>query len=95
MSKRILIKSLARWSKETFSDVLQRIATLEDIIKVKELQVQDQPSHNNREGLNKVEATLRRFLAIEEEYRRQKAGMKWFKERDKNTNLFHSYARGR
>ncbi|KAH0695122.1 hypothetical protein KY290_021422 [Solanum tuberosum] len=61
-------KAFARWSKETFGDVFQRIATLEDVIKVKELKLEAQPSPNNRAELNKVEAELRRFLAIEEEY---------------------------
>ncbi|XP_049388501.1 uncharacterized protein LOC125852861 [Solanum stenotomum] len=72
-----------------------KIATLEDVIKVKEEQLEVQPTQANRAELSKMEAELRKYLSIEEEYWRQKAGMKWFQEGDRNTKFFHSYVRGR
>lgn len=31
-------RALAGWSKETFGDIFERMATLEDVIKVKEIE---------------------------------------------------------
>ncbi|KAG5586748.1 hypothetical protein H5410_047182 [Solanum commersonii] len=44
-----------------------------------------QPSIRNRSELSKVEAELKKYLRIEEEFWRQKAEMKWVLERDKKT----------
>ncbi|KAH0696829.1 hypothetical protein KY289_014311 [Solanum tuberosum] len=84
-------KALSAWSKEIFGNVFQQIATLEDIIKVREAQLQIHPSADNRAALSKVEAGLKNYLRLEEEFWRQKAGMKWFKEGGMNTKIFHSY----
>ncbi|XP_019229533.1 PREDICTED: uncharacterized protein LOC109210559 [Nicotiana attenuata] len=49
----------------------------------------------NRERLQKVQAEIIRYLAIEEEFLKQKAGMAWFKDGDRNTKFFHAQVRGR
>lgn len=49
----------------------------------------------NRMELSKVETNLRRYLIMEEEFWKQKAGMKWFTQGDRSTKLFHSYIQGR
>lgn len=36
-----------------------------------------------------------RFFKLEEEYWKQKSGMCWFKDRDRNTKFFHSYVKWR
>ncbi|XP_059288627.1 uncharacterized protein LOC132041979, partial [Lycium ferocissimum] len=41
-------KALARWSKETYGNIFQQISTLEDVIKVKELQMETNPSEQTR-----------------------------------------------
>ncbi|KAH0757746.1 hypothetical protein KY290_021239 [Solanum tuberosum] len=69
-------KALSAWSKEVFGNVFQQIAMLEDIIKVREAQLQIHPSADNRAALNKVEVELKNYLRLEEEFWRQKAGMK-------------------
>ncbi|XP_015161041.1 uncharacterized protein [Solanum tuberosum] len=61
-------KALSAWSKEVFGNVFQQIATLEDIIKVREAQLQIHPSADNRAALNKVEAELKNYLRREEEF---------------------------
>lgn len=52
-------KALSEWSKETFENIFQNIATIEDVIKVKETQVDIMPNASNRPELNKVEAELK------------------------------------
>jgi len=63
--------------------------------KVKEAQLEINPSAGNREELSKAEADLKKYLHMEEEYWKQKAGMRWFQDGDKNTKKFHSYVKGR
>lgn len=43
----------------------------------------------------KVEEELHKFYHIEEDYWKQKSGMKWFNDDDRNTKEFHSYVKGR
>lgn len=70
-------KALVLSNREVYGNIFQKVARLEDIIKVKELQYELQPSLANREELKKVEAELRKWLGEEEEYWQQKANMKW------------------
>ncbi|XP_059306203.1 uncharacterized protein LOC132057591 [Lycium ferocissimum] len=88
-------KALASWSKETYGNIFQQISTLEDVIKVKELQLELNPTGLNREELHKAQVDLNRYLTIEEEYWKQKSGMKWFKDGERNIKFFHSYVKGR
>ncbi|XP_059280740.1 uncharacterized protein LOC132034410 [Lycium ferocissimum] len=87
--------ALAGWSRETFGNIFQQISTMEDVIKVKELQFEMNPSSLNREALHKAQANPNRYLHLEEEYWKQKAEMRWFKDGDRNTKFFHNYVKGR
>lgn len=51
------------------------------------------PTEENKMSLSKAETDLKRFLYIEEEFWRQKVGMKWFAEGERNTNFFHPYVK--
>ncbi|KAH0720014.1 hypothetical protein KY284_005044 [Solanum tuberosum] len=54
-SKMKRIKSvLTQWSRRTFGDIFQRIATLEDTIKVMEIQMEITPTAENRALLHKA-----------------------------------------
>ncbi|XP_060211976.1 uncharacterized protein LOC132639554 [Lycium barbarum] len=90
-----LKRELIQWSRSTYGNIFQQIATIKDTIKVKELQFENNASRENRMLLHQAQAELTRFLHLEEEYWKQKAGMKWFNDGDKNTKFFHSYVKGR
>lgn len=88
-------RALSRWSKLSYRDFLKKITTLEDVVKMKEIQLEPNPTESNRADLRKEVAELRRFQKVEEDYWKQKAGMTQFKEGDKNTKFFHSHDNGR
>ncbi|XP_059302067.1 uncharacterized protein LOC132053997 [Lycium ferocissimum] len=81
---------LSQWSKSTYGDIFQQITNLEEVIKVHEALFESNPSYANREKLMKVQAELTRVLYLEEEFWKQKAGMSWFQDGDKNSKFFHA-----
>ncbi|XP_075099099.1 uncharacterized protein LOC142175984 [Nicotiana tabacum] len=48
-----------------------------------------------KERLHNVQADLFKFLALKEEFWKQKAGMTWFQDGDRNTIFFHVHINGR
>lgn len=72
-----------------------KISSLEEVVMVHKTQFELNPTIQNRERLYKVQAELFRFLALEEEFWKQKAGMSWFNDGDRNTKLFHAQVNGR
>ncbi|XP_070014295.1 uncharacterized protein [Nicotiana sylvestris] len=85
-----LKKALSLWSKATFGDIFQKIASMEEVVMVHEVEFEANPTGMNRERLHKVQAELIKCLALEEKYWQQKTGMTWFKEGDRNTKFFHA-----
>lgn len=61
-------RALVVWSKDEFRNIFIEKTTLEDIIQVKEAQLEVDPSPENRVELSKVEAELKRYLKLEEEF---------------------------
>lgn len=45
--------------------------------------------------MKRAEANLKKYIYLEEEFWRKKAGMRWFKDGHKNTRFFHNYVKGR
>ncbi|XP_075087628.1 uncharacterized protein LOC142169637 [Nicotiana tabacum] len=90
-----LKKALTVWSRATYGDIFQKIASLEEVVMVHEAQFEAFPTQENRERLQKVQAEMIRYLAIEEEFWIHKLGMQWFKDRDRNTKFFHIQVNGR
>ncbi|XP_070015222.1 uncharacterized protein [Nicotiana sylvestris] len=90
-----LKKALSLWSKATFGDIFQKIASMEEVVLVHEAEFEANPTGMNRERLQKVQVELIKCLALEEKYWQQKAGMTWFKEGDRNSKFFHAQVRGR
>ncbi|XP_019257605.1 PREDICTED: uncharacterized protein LOC109235806 [Nicotiana attenuata] len=90
-----LKKALSIWSRATYGDIFQKIASLEEVVLVHEAEFERNPSYQNRERLQKVQAELIKYLALEEEFWKQKAGMTWFQDGDRNTKFFHAQLNGR
>ncbi|XP_018628397.1 uncharacterized protein [Nicotiana tomentosiformis] len=77
------------------TNIFQKIASLEEVVLVHEAQYELNPTQLNRERLQKVQADLIGYLTLEEEFWKQKSGMAWFKDGDRNTRLFHAQVNGR
>nr|XP_016491561.1 PREDICTED: uncharacterized protein LOC107811191 [Nicotiana tabacum] len=87
--------ALSKWSKETFGDIFKQLAILEDIVRVKEMLFEEEPTIENRIVLQKAQSELKKYLSIEEQYWKQKVGMTWFAEGDMNTSFFHNHVNGK
>lgn len=61
-------RALEEWSKIEYGNIFITKATMEDIISVKETQLELDPSPENRIQLKKAEADLKRLLKLEEDF---------------------------
>nr|XP_016471225.1 PREDICTED: uncharacterized protein LOC107793393 [Nicotiana tabacum] len=86
-----LKSTLSQWSKLTFGDIFKQLAIREDIVRVKEILFEEEPTIQNRIVLQQAHAELKKYLSIEEQYWKQKAGLNWFAEGDRNTRCFHNH----
>ncbi|XP_070041267.1 uncharacterized protein [Nicotiana tomentosiformis] len=87
--------ALSKWSRETFGDIFKQLAILKDIVTVKEMLFEEEPTTENMIVLQKAQSELKKYLSNEEQYWKQKAGMTWFVEGDKNTSFFHNHVNGK
>ncbi|XP_019256428.1 PREDICTED: uncharacterized protein LOC109234834 [Nicotiana attenuata] len=78
-----------------FKHKLKKLAILEDIVKVKEMLFEEEPTIKNRIILQKAQAELKKYLSIHEQYWKQKVAMIWFAEGDRNTSFFHNHVNGK
>ncbi|XP_009759123.1 uncharacterized protein [Nicotiana sylvestris] len=90
-----LKQALSTWSRATYGDIFQKISSLEEVVLVHERQFEVNPTQMNRQRLQQVQAEMIKYLALEEEFWRQKAGMLWFKDGDRNSKFFHAQVNGR
>ncbi|XP_070029137.1 uncharacterized protein [Nicotiana sylvestris] len=56
---------------------------------------EEDPTIENRIVLQKSQSELKKYLSIEEQYWKQKAGMTSFAKGDRNTSFFHNHANGK
>lgn len=62
---------------------------------MRDKQFEESPSGTNRELLFKAQADLNIQLRKEEEFWKQKAGLQWFKDDERNTKFYHPIVKGR
>ncbi|XP_059292741.1 uncharacterized protein LOC132046197 [Lycium ferocissimum] len=86
---------LSKWSREVLGDIFKQLIIREEIVRLKEELFEENPSQVNRMVLQKAQAETKRYLHYEEEYWRQKSGLDWFVDGDKNTRFFHNLVKGR
>lgn len=87
--------ALSKWTKDTFGDIFKQLVIREEIVRIKEALFEDFPTPSNRAVLQNAQAKLKQYLHYEEEFWRQKAGINWFIEGDRNTRYFHNLVKGR
>jgi len=92
--KRVNI-ALSKWSRLTYGDIFKQLALREDVVRIKEVLFEVEPIVENRIVLQKAQSELKRYLSIEEQYWKQKVGMSWFAEGDRNTRFFHNHVNGK
>ncbi|XP_059315814.1 uncharacterized protein LOC132066528 [Lycium ferocissimum] len=90
-----LKRVLSKWSREVFGDIFKQLIIREEIVRLKQQLFEENPSQLNRLVLQKAQAETKRYLHYEEEYWRQKSGLDWFIDGDKNTRFFHNLVKGR
>ncbi|XP_060200867.1 uncharacterized protein LOC132629156 [Lycium barbarum] len=87
--------ALARWSKETYGDIFKQLAIREEVVRIKDALFEEEPNIINRIVLQKAQAEMKKYLSLEEQYWKQKAGFKWYTEGDRNTSFYHNYVNGK
>ncbi|XP_060170365.1 uncharacterized protein LOC132601283 [Lycium barbarum] len=79
----------------TYGEIFKQLSIREEVVRVKEQLFEEDPSIINKIVLQKAQTELKKYLNIEEQYWRQKAGFSWFTEGDRNTNFFHNHVNGK
>ncbi|XP_016473129.1 uncharacterized protein LOC107795076 [Nicotiana tabacum] len=70
--KRVKI-ALSKLSKLIFEDIFKQLAIRKDIVRIKEMLFEEEPTIDNRIVLQKAQAELKKYLSLEEHYWKQKA----------------------
>ncbi|XP_027124270.2 uncharacterized protein [Coffea arabica] len=87
---KVVKRVLAGWNVDVFGNVSQRVKVAADNLLAKELLYDQNRDVLSRSAVHEARALHSRELALECEFWRQKAAIKWIKEGDANTSFFHA-----
>ncbi|XP_071905711.1 uncharacterized protein [Coffea arabica] len=87
---KVVKRVLAGWNVDVFGNVSQRVKVAADNLLAKELLYDQNGDVLSRSAVHEARALHSRELALECEFWRQKAAIKWIKEGDVNTSFFHA-----
>ncbi|XP_071902386.1 uncharacterized protein [Coffea arabica] len=95
-NKLVKVKEELRiWNRETFGDIPTRVKIAESNYRLREAEYDRSRDEVARSLLHEARATYNRELAIECEFWKQKAALRWLRDGDANTSFFHSVVRQR
>nr|XP_027068031.1 uncharacterized protein LOC113693644 [Coffea arabica] len=83
------------WNVQTFGNIFTNVRAAAAVMKQREEQFDAARDSVSRAALEEANAVFARSLALEGEFWRQKAGIKWLQVGDANTAYFHSCCRQR
>ncbi|KAL0340345.1 UNVERIFIED_CONTAM: hypothetical protein Sradi_4551300 [Sesamum radiatum] len=86
---------LKEWNKTVFGNVFDNVAAAERGLKEADEAYDQDPCDRTLVERNRCSAELVRALAQEETFWRQKAGIRWAKDGERNTRYFHSLVQKR
>lgn len=81
--------TLKAWNQNVFFNIFSRVQKVEDDVILKEALFDMDPSPINREAWHLAQANFNKELKIDEIFWKQKARVKWVKDRDLNSKIFH------
>ncbi|XP_071926081.1 uncharacterized protein [Coffea arabica] len=81
------------WNSQVFGNIFSKVREAEALMKQREEQFDSERDSAARAALEEAKAAYARSLALEAEYWRQKAGIKWLQVGDANSAFFHSHCR--
>ncbi|KAL2250187.1 UNVERIFIED_CONTAM: hypothetical protein Sindi_2492400 [Sesamum indicum] len=86
---------LKEWNRTVFGNVFDRVAAAERDLKEADVAYDIEPCDRTLVERSRCSAVLVRVLTQEEAFWKQKAGIKWAKDGERNTRYFHSLVQKR